>query len=89
MKTKNFTAEDLLNAIVNMGADPFIIEDEQAQINLHMKANGGKPVESKRESIQRIGKSANVDETIRQINEEATQQAELSMSAMSGMFSEE
>lgn len=68
---------------------PFIIEDEQAQLDLHMKANGGKPVESQRESIQRLGKSANVDETIRQINEEAAQQAALSVSAMQGMFSEE
>ena len=50
---------------------PFIIEDEQEKIDMHMKANGGKPVESQRESIQYLGKSANVDETIRQINEEA------------------
>lgn len=68
---------------------PFIIEDEQAQITMHMQANGGKPVESQRESIQRIGKSANVDETIRQINEEAAQQAMLSSSAMTDLFSAE
>lgn len=68
---------------------PFIIEDEQAQIDMHMKANGGKPVESQHESIQRIGKSKNVDETIRQINEEAAQQASLNTSVMADMFSAE
>ena len=50
---------------------PFIIEDEQEQIDMHIKANGGKPVESQRESIMRIGKSENVDETLRQINEQS------------------
>ena len=49
---------------------PFIIEDEQAQLDYHMKANGGKPVESHRESIMRIGKAANVDETLAAIQAE-------------------
>ena len=49
---------------------PFIIEDEQAQLDYHMKANGGKPVESHRESIQRLGKAQNVDETLSQIQME-------------------
>lgn len=64
------------NVIVEHIITPFIIEDEQAQIDMHMKANGGQPVESQYESIQRIGKSNNVEETIRQINEEATKRAE-------------
>ena len=54
---------------------PFMIEDEQAQIDMHMKANGGKPVESQRESIQRIGKSQDVDQTLEEINQEAAQEA--------------
>lgn len=62
---------------------PFIIEDEQEQIDMHMKANGGKPVESQRESIQRIGKSDNVDETISQINAEADAAAARSAQAYS------
>ena len=72
---------------------PFIIEDEQAQLDYHMKANGGKPVESQEESIMRIGKSQNVAETIRKMNEEAAQEAAVkaaaTTAAMEGMFSAE
>lgn len=56
--------DEVDNVQVEHVITPFIIEDEQAQLDYHMKANGGKPVESHRESIQRIGKSANVDETL-------------------------
>lgn len=62
---------------------PFVIEDEQEQIDMHMKANGGKPVESQRESIQRIGKSQNVDQTIEEINKEAETEAARSSQAFS------
>lgn len=62
------------NEVDNVGVEhvitPFIIEDEQAQLDYHMKANGNKPVESHRESIMRIGKSANVDETLAEIQAE-------------------
>lgn len=72
---------------------PFIIEDEQAQVDLHMKANGGQPVESLRESIQRIGKSKNVEETIKEIIKEQTfksnMEAAANVEAMTDMFSEE
>lgn len=72
---------------------PFIIEDEQAQLDYHMKANGGKPVESQEESIMRIGKSQNVVDTIRKINEEAAQEAAVKAAtanaAMERMFSAE
>jgi len=85
--------DEIDNVVVEHIITPFIIEDEQAQIDMHMKANGGRPVESQRESIQRIGKSQNVDETIKQINEEAAQeairQAAASTAAMEGMFSAE
>ena len=72
---------------------PFIIEDEQAQLDYHMKANGGKPVESQEESIMFIGKSKNVRETINKINQEAArevaQKAAASAAAMTDMFSSE
>ena len=72
---------------------PFIIEDEQAQLDYHMKANGGKPVESQEESIMYIGKSKNVQETINKINQEAAQEvaqkAAASAAAMENMFSAE
>lgn len=86
-------ANEVDNVVVEHVITPFIIEDEQAKLDYHMKANGGNPVESQRESIQRIGKSKNPDETIKEINEEITKKAELqakaSASAMEGMFSAE
>lgn len=54
---------------------PFIIEDEAAQLDYHMKANGGKPVESHRESVMRLGKSKNVEETVREIQRDMAAQA--------------
>lgn len=68
---------------------PFIIEDEQAQLEYHMKANGGQPVESQEESIMRIGKTQNVQETIRKINEESATKAAATALRMTDMFSAE
>lgn len=86
-------ANEVDNVLVQHVITPFIIEDEQAQIDMHLKANGGKPLESQRESIMRIGKSSNVDETIRLINEEnaqaAAQAAAIQAGAMSDIFSAE
>ena len=67
---------------------PFIIEDEQAQLDYHMKANGGQPVESQEESIMRLGKSQNVKETIEKINEEAKMKA-MGLSSINDLFSAE
>lgn len=63
-------ADEVDKVAVEHVITPFIIEDEQAQLDYHMKANGGKPVESHRESIQRLGKAQNVDETLSQIQME-------------------
>ena len=82
-------AKEIDNVDVEHVITPFIIEDEIAQIEMHMKANGGKPVESQHESIQRIGKSANVDETIRLINEELLQESQAKAALMTNMFSAE
>lgn len=54
---------------------PFIIEDEQAKLDYHLKANGNKPVESHRESIQRLGKSKNVEQTLTEIQADMAAQA--------------
>ena len=51
---------------------PFIQNDELADINKRMKANGGKPIESQRESIAKYGQSVDPDETLRQIQEETS-----------------
>lgn len=87
-KMKPQWANEIDNVEVKHIITPFIIEDEQAQIDMHMKANGGQAVESLRESIQRIGKSKNVDETIKQIQEEAVMKSSLA-SSLVDMFSEE
>lgn len=49
---------------------PFTISDEKDDINNLMTANGGKPLMSQRESIERYGKSDDVDKTLKEIKEE-------------------
>lgn len=53
---------------------PFIQNDELSEINKRQKANGGKPIESQLESIERYGKSDNPQVTLEQIREETTQE---------------
>lgn len=62
--------EELENVEVSHNIIPFIQKNEEAEINNRMKANGGKPIESQRESIARYGKSNNPEETLKQIREE-------------------
>lgn len=57
---------------------PYIQGDELGEIKKRVAANGGKPIESQRESIARFGWSDDPDETLRQIQEEAKQEAEAS-----------
>ncbi|MDO4691886.1 MAG: phage portal protein [Porphyromonadaceae bacterium] len=54
---------------------PYIQGDELAEIKKRITANGGKPIESQRESIARYGWSDDPDETMRQIQEEAQEEA--------------
>lgn len=49
---------------------PFSISDEKDDINNLMTANGGKPLMSQRESIERYGQSDDVDKTLQEIKEE-------------------
>jgi hypothetical protein len=51
---------------------PFIINDEKETISNIMTATGGKPVVSQREGIAMLGWSDNIDETMRQIQEESS-----------------
>lgn len=46
---------------------PYIQNDEKASIERRLLANGGKPIESQLESIQRFGESRNAMETLEQI----------------------
>lgn len=54
---------------------PYIQNDEEASIKRRILANGGKPIESQRESIERYGWSDDADATLRQIQEEAQAEA--------------
>lgn len=54
---------------------PFIQNDEDAAIDRAMKSNGGLPISSQLESIERAGISANPQETYRQLQKEADEEA--------------
>lgn len=49
---------------------PYVQADEAAEISNRMKANGGKAIESRLESIQRFGKSEDAQATLEQITRE-------------------
>lgn len=51
---------------------PFTIRDDKEEAETIMTMTGGKAVMSQREGIQTLGKSSDVDETMRQLSEEAT-----------------
>ena len=54
-----------------MGSEMCIRDrDEKDDINNLMTANGGKPLMSQRESIERYGQSDDVDKTLKEIKEE-------------------
>lgn len=54
---------------------PFIQKNEATEISKRITANGGKPIESQRESIQRFGKSSDPDKTMNQIRKEEAESA--------------
>lgn len=55
---------------------PYIQGDELAEIKKRITANGGKPIESQRESIARFGWSDDPDKTLKEIQEEANADAQ-------------
>lgn len=67
---------EINNVSVEHVITPFIQNDELAEINKRMKANGGKPIESQLESIQRYGQSDDAQGTLEQIVKEEKQSAE-------------
>lgn len=64
---------------------PYIPKDEMQEIEKRLKANGGKPIESHLESIQRYGKSKDPVGTLEQIQKET---AEENKSTLSSLFQE-
>lgn len=56
--------------IVSPRITPYIIEDEQAKINMLQAANGQKPVASQKSTVRRLGWAEDPDAEIAQIQEE-------------------
>lgn len=55
---------------VDIKITPFAITDEKDEITNLMTANGGEPIMSQRESIERFGHSDDVDKTLAEIAEQ-------------------
>lgn len=68
-------AADIEALPVEVEITPFSITDEKDTIESLMTANGNKPIVSQRESIEMLGWSADVDETMREIEGESTRDA--------------
>lgn len=56
---------------------PFIQNDELSEINIRLKANGGKAIESQLDSIRKYGESDDPQATLQQINNEAAQENQM------------
>ena len=68
-------AADIHALPVEIEITPFSISDEKDTINNLLAANGNKPLMSHRESIEQLGWSKDVDETMRQIEEDSMRDA--------------
>jgi len=65
-------AQDIDALKVDMQITPFAITDESDTIKNLITANGGEPIMSQRESIERYGQSEDVEQTMREIAEQKT-----------------
>lgn len=74
-------ANEIDNVQVEHIITPYIQNDEMAEINKRLKANGNKPIESQLESIQKYGESPDASATLKQIQEEGAVEAAQSASA--------
>lgn len=74
-------ASEIDNINVEHIITPYIQNDELAEINRRMKANGNKPIESQLESIQKYGDSSDPAATLKQIQEEEAIEASQRASA--------
>jgi hypothetical protein len=67
---------DIEALVVKVEITPFSINDEKDTIDCLMSANGGRPLMSHRESIERYGHSTDVDKTMAEIEDDETRQLE-------------
>lgn len=82
LMNKNF-GDEVDNVSVEHVITPFIQNDELAEINKRMKANGGKAIESQLESIQKYGQSDDAQATLEQIQAEEKVASDLRANAFS------
>lgn len=57
---------------------PFVQNDEKSEIENRKTANGGKAIESQRESIERFGRSEDAEKTYQEIKQEDKESADIS-----------
>lgn len=77
-KLMDTTVAGLIDSLdIEHSITPFIQNDEKAEIERRLLANGGKPIESQLESIQRFGQSHNASDTLEQIRSEEQALSEL------------
>lgn len=79
MINTKFSENDLDAVSCKFTIQPYNPKDEKYEIEKRVMANGGLPIESQRESIQRFGKSTDVDETMNQLEEEKKQAQQASL----------
>lgn len=68
---KRWKPEDIDAITVRHTITPYIPKDEKYEIEKRLSANGGKPIESQRESIARYGKSKDIDRTLEEMQRES------------------
>lgn len=66
----NAWANELDNITCEHIITPYVPQDENYDINIRMKANGGMPVESQLESIVKLGKSKDPTSTLKEIRKD-------------------
>lgn len=75
-------ASEVDNVVVTHQIQPYVLKNEEAEINLRLKANGGKAIESQLESIERYGKSKDAQATLDQIQEELASEKSIQMKSV-------
>ena len=75
-------AKEIDNVVVTHHIQPYVLKNDEAEINLRLKANGGKAIESQLESIERYGKSKDAQATLDQIQKEDAQEKTTQMNSV-------
>lgn len=79
-------ASEVDNVEIEHIITPFIQNDESAEIEKWIKANGGKPVVSQLESIKNLGISPDPNQTMEQINKESAEAMAAQMQSVMGSY---